>query len=159
MKEMGAANTDDESLNRQVHEQLASNPALQNVQITVKDGVVTLDGTVAKKEDKKEAKRLAKAIPGVKNVHEKLTVSESSSASMPPSAGMSGSASATPGNPGGAAGEASQSGIAANAGSSSNPSQNPSSSSTMPSSATPSASAQTPSSSSTLPSSTATPSS
>jgi osmotically-inducible protein OsmY len=52
-KDSSMANVDDESLHRQVHEQLASNPDLQNVQITVKNGAVTLDGTVAKKEDKK----------------------------------------------------------------------------------------------------------
>src|SRR5690349_20525863 len=72
-----SANTDDESLHCQIHEQLASNPDLQNVQITVKDGKVRLEGTVAKKDDKKEAKRLAKSVPGVKNVSEHLTVSVS----------------------------------------------------------------------------------
>ena len=108
-----SANTDDESLHRQVHEQLASNPDLQNVQITVKDGTVTLEGTVPKKDDKHEAKKLAKSVPGVKNVKEHLTVSAAASAST---SGMTGSASATAGNPGSAAGEASQSGIASNAG-------------------------------------------
>src|ERR1043165_5248726 len=45
-KNSSMANVDDESLHRQVHEQLASNPDLQNVQITVKNGVVNLDGSV-----------------------------------------------------------------------------------------------------------------
>ena len=87
-----AASADDESLHRQVHEQLATNPAFQNVQVTVKNSVVTLDGTVANKNDKKEAKRLAKAIPGVKNVHEHLKVDANMAASASTTGGVSGTA-------------------------------------------------------------------
>ena len=100
-KQSSMANVDDESLHRQVHEQLASNPDLQNVQITVKNGKVTLEGTVPKKEDKKEAERLAKAVPGVKGIKDKLSVNAS--------AGSSGSAS----NTGGVSGAATTTGSAA----------------------------------------------
>jgi len=94
------AATDDESLHRLVHEQLASNPDLQNVRITVSNGVVTLDGTVAKKADKKEAKNLAKNVPGVKKVKDNLTVSATAaSAATTGTANESGVASSASENP------------------------------------------------------------
>lgn len=87
---------DDDSLHRQVHEQLATNPDLQNVQISVRNGVVELNGTVPNKNDKKEAKRLTKAVPGVKQVKEKLSVSSSGGSSGASSSTMGG-VSTTPG--------------------------------------------------------------
>lgn len=94
-KSSSMANVDDESLHRQVHEQLASNPDLQNVQVRVKNGVVTLDGTVPKKEDRKEAKKLAKSVPGVKGVKEHLTVSASAGAAPSTTGGISGQTAGT----------------------------------------------------------------
>jgi osmotically-inducible protein OsmY len=99
-KQSSMANVDDESLHRQVHEQLASNPDLQNVQITVKNGKVTLEGSVPKQQDKKEAERLAKAVPGVKGVKDRLAVSASagSSGSASNTGGVSGAVAATTGS-------------------------------------------------------------
>jgi osmotically-inducible protein OsmY len=69
------ASVDDETLHRQVHEQLTSDPNFKNVTVDVKDGVVDLNGVVPSKEDRKRAKEMAKSIPGVKKVKEHLSVS------------------------------------------------------------------------------------
>ncbi len=64
--------------------------------------MVTLDGTVASKEDRKEAKKLAKSVAGVSAIKEKLTVSSSASApSSSAGAGQSqsGASSTTPNAP------------------------------------------------------------
>ena len=71
----GASTADDQTLHRQVHDQLSTNPDLQNVQIAVENGKVVLTGTVPNKNDKKEAKRIASSVPGVKKVKENITVS------------------------------------------------------------------------------------
>jgi osmotically-inducible protein OsmY len=92
-KSSSMANVDDETLHRQVHEQLASNPDLQNIQVSVKSGVVTLDGTVPNKADRKEAKKLAKSVPGVRSVKEHLTVNAASAAAPSSMGGVSGQAS------------------------------------------------------------------
>jgi len=94
-KSSSMANVDDETLHRQVHEQLASNPDLQNVQISVNKGIVTLEGTVPNKSDKKEARKLAKSVPGVRGVKEHLTVNPSAASAAAPSGmgGVSGQAS------------------------------------------------------------------
>jgi osmotically-inducible protein OsmY len=101
--------TDDDTLKRQVHEQLASNPDLANVQVDVKDGRVMLTGSVAKKDDRSQARDLAKAVPGVRSVKEHLSisaaVSTSASAATPspttgnamPQSGEAGAAAATSG--------------------------------------------------------------
>ena len=71
-----AANgVDDQKIHQQVHDQLSTNPDLQNVQIAVENGRVTLTGTVPNKNDKKEAKRITSSVPGVKKVKENLSVS------------------------------------------------------------------------------------
>src|SRR4051812_1712685 len=62
---------DDSTLQQQLHQQFASNPALQGVQISVNNGTATLSGSVASKDDKKEAKKLAKSVSGVKKVNDK----------------------------------------------------------------------------------------
>jgi osmotically-inducible protein OsmY len=71
---------DDQTLHRQVHEQFASDPAFRNIQVTVEEGKVRLEGTVASKDDKKRAKEMAKAITGVRKVSNKLKVDETMSA-------------------------------------------------------------------------------
>jgi osmotically-inducible protein OsmY len=68
------ATVDDQTLHTKVHEQLSTNPALSNVNVTVNNGVVTLDGSVATKQDRKEAKKIAESVPGVKKVKDKLKV-------------------------------------------------------------------------------------
>lgn len=72
------ATVDDQTLHTKVHEQLSTNPALSNVNVTVNDGVVTLEGSVATKLDRKEAKKIAESVPGVKKVKDKLKVETSS---------------------------------------------------------------------------------
>ena len=69
----GASTADDQTLHRQVHDQLSTNPDLQNVQIAVENGKVVLTGTVPNKNDKKEAKRIASSVPGVKKVKENIS--------------------------------------------------------------------------------------
>ena len=68
---------DDQTLEKQIHDQLAADPSLSGVQATVQNGVVHLEGTVASKADRKKAKELAKSVPGVTKVKEKITVSAS----------------------------------------------------------------------------------
>ncbi len=74
------AMVDDATLNTQIKEQLAGDPAMKNVQVTVNNGVVNLEGAVASKADKKRAKQMAAAIPGVRKVHDKLTVNANATA-------------------------------------------------------------------------------
>jgi osmotically-inducible protein OsmY len=81
---------DDQALHTKVHEQLATNPALSNVNVTVNNGVVTLEGSVATKDDRKEAEKAAMAVPGVKKVKDKLKVG-APSGTTPPSSNFSSS--------------------------------------------------------------------
>ncbi len=116
------ATVDDQTLTTKIQQQLATNPALSNVNVTVNNGVATLEGKVSSKQDRKEAKKLANAVPGVKSVKDKLTVEASStSTTNPPSPQAS-----TPPNTSGS--------ISGNAqtGSSSSTSTTPPSSSTSP---------------------------
>lgn len=78
---------DDQALQSKVHDQLGSNPAFSNVNATVKDGVATLEGKVASKQDRIEAKKTVQSVPGVKSVKDKLMVEASNKgdSSMPPS--------------------------------------------------------------------------
>ncbi len=89
-----ATKVDDETLHRQVHEQLASNPNLQNLRVTVNNGVVTLEGSVPSKDDKKEAKKLAKSVAGVRKVRDNIEVSSTAAASAGSTGGVSGAATA-----------------------------------------------------------------
>jgi osmotically-inducible protein OsmY len=82
-----AAATDDDTLKRQVKEQLSSNPDLANVQVEVAKGKVTLTGSVPKKEDRSQAKDLARAVPGVKSVSEHLSIAAASSSTASSAAG------------------------------------------------------------------------
>ncbi|MGE5724871.1 MAG: BON domain-containing protein [Acidobacteriota bacterium] len=65
---------DNDALAQQVQQKLSTEPALKNVQVEAKKGVVMLSGTVASKADRKHAEELAKSVPGVKKVHAKLKV-------------------------------------------------------------------------------------
>jgi osmotically-inducible protein OsmY len=96
-KQTPTAKVDDDTLMRQVHEQLATKNELNDVKIGVKDGVVTLEGSVPQKQDRKEAKQLAESVPGVRKVKEKLSVrSEGSSAGAGAVGGVSGTGSTNP---------------------------------------------------------------
>ncbi len=81
-----AAGTDDAALQTQIQHQLAGQN-LSTVSVEVQHGVVKLTGSVPTKEDRKRAKELAKNVPGVKKVSEKLSVNpnatSASSASAP----------------------------------------------------------------------------
>jgi len=65
---------DDSALTQKVQDQLASNPSMKNVQATVSNGVVNLDGSVANKADKKEVKKMVQSIPGVRGVKDHLQI-------------------------------------------------------------------------------------
>jgi len=68
----------DQDLQARVQQQLATNPALSSVNVTVKGrGVVVLDGSVATKNDKRKAKKLAESISGVRKVKNHLKVEKS----------------------------------------------------------------------------------
>lgn len=71
---------DNDALAQQVQQKLSTEPALKNVQVEAKKGVVTLSGTVASKADRKHAEELAKSVPGVKKVHAKLKVNPNAAA-------------------------------------------------------------------------------
>jgi osmotically-inducible protein OsmY len=86
---------DDSTLERQVHEQLATRAEFSNVQVRVKDGVVHLEGSVPRKEDRKEVKNLAESIPGVRGVKEKLTINANAGASASNSTGAAAPGSST----------------------------------------------------------------
>lgn len=88
-----SAKVDDQTLERQVHEQLSSNPAFRNIQVSVNKGVVDLEGSVPNKDDKKEVIELARAVQGVRKVKEHLNISASGAmAGAGTAAGVSGSA-------------------------------------------------------------------
>lgn len=82
-----AGSSSDAALQKQLQQQFAS-ANLSSVAIAVNKGVVTLTGTVATKEDRKRAKDLAKSVPGVQRVDDKLEI-------KPPSANAGGLAHAT----------------------------------------------------------------
>jgi osmotically-inducible protein OsmY len=72
-----SAQVDDPSLHRQVSEQLANNASLRDVKVRIDNGVVYLEGSVPKGEDRQSAKDVAQSVPGVKSVVDNLTVSPS----------------------------------------------------------------------------------
>lgn len=123
---------DDQTLQRQIHEQLATNPDLQGVQVSVDQGKVNLTGTVPSKKAKNDAKKLAKAVPGVKKIKEDLTVASTGQAG---SAANVGSATGSSGTTTGVSGESpSQGSMSEQPPASANPNNTPSASpSTTPS--------------------------
>jgi hyperosmotically inducible protein len=73
-----AARVDDQTLQSKIHDQLATNPSLVGITVAVRNGVATLAGKVASKQDRKDAINIAAAVPGVKSVKDKLSVETSS---------------------------------------------------------------------------------
>jgi osmotically-inducible protein OsmY len=63
-----------------------------NIEVTVKDGEVTLSGYVSDREDKRRAESLAERIPGVRDVQNSLRVQRAEAASQSASPGGSGKA-------------------------------------------------------------------
>jgi osmotically-inducible protein OsmY len=68
-------NPADISLEKQVTALFAHKAEFQNVKISVSDAVVTLDGSVPTKIERRQAKALARSVNGVKKVQERLTLS------------------------------------------------------------------------------------
>ena len=68
----------DDSLYDQVRRRLASDPLVKGggLQVDVKDGVVTLRGTVDAENQKNKATKLTKKIKGVKSVDNQIQVKE-----------------------------------------------------------------------------------
>lgn len=91
------AKVDDGTLQREVHEQLATRGELANVHTTVKDGVVHLEGSVPRKENRKEARKLAESVPGVRGVKEKLTISSKAGAAATSTTGAENASAGAPG--------------------------------------------------------------
>ncbi len=83
---------DDSTLTQQIQQQLSSDVALKNVQVSVNKGVVNLGGTVASKEEKRRAKQMVAGIAGVRKVHDHLKVN--ASATVTPGSNEPASASA-----------------------------------------------------------------
>lgn len=71
-----AAQSSDDKIHDQVLMKLAGDPDVKgnNFDVDVKDGVVTLKGTVSKEKFRQKAERLTKKIKGVKDVVDQLTV-------------------------------------------------------------------------------------
>ncbi len=70
------AATDDATILATLKAKFANAPSMKDapVDITVKDGVVTLTGKVTNGRQKGTATRMSKAVPGVKSVENKLEV-------------------------------------------------------------------------------------
>lgn len=71
-----AAQSTDDKIHDQVMMKLAGDPDVKgnNFEVEVKDGVVTLRGTVSKEKFRQKADRLTKKVKGVKSVVDELTV-------------------------------------------------------------------------------------
>ena len=92
-----ATSTDDARLQADLQQQFAARN-FTNVGVAVKDKVVTLTGSVPSKEDRKRAKELAKAAPGVKRVSEKLSINASAATAAPVTASPINTAGSIAGN-------------------------------------------------------------
>ena len=68
----------DDSIRDQVMVHLASDPVVKggNIEVAVKDGVVTLSGAVDSDQAHHKAEKLAKHVKGVKSVVNQLTIKE-----------------------------------------------------------------------------------
>ena len=96
-----ATQVDDQTLNLKLHQQFDTNPALKNVEIKVFNGTVDLAGTVPSKDDRRRAKEMARAVPGVRSVREKISVATGSggnSSKIPDHTAMSEAAHNTAGS-------------------------------------------------------------
>lgn len=70
-----SASPADQALARQVVAQFAHKAEFQNVTVNVTDGVVTLEGSVPTKVERRQAKALARGVNGVRKVQEHLSLS------------------------------------------------------------------------------------
>ena len=76
-----SAQVSDDTLVQEVKQKLSTDANLSNINVEAKNGVVILSGTVSSKDARKQAKELAKTVPGVRKVKEKISVSSTSSSS------------------------------------------------------------------------------
>jgi len=74
------SNSDDD-LKQAVNQKFGTDAALRYILVEVQKGNVTLSGTVPSKADKKRAVQLAKLVPGVRKVHDSLSVDANASSS------------------------------------------------------------------------------
>jgi hypothetical protein len=67
----------DDRIYEEVCELLMGNPMVdaRDIEVSVKEGVVTLDGAVTSRQSKRLSEDLAAAIPGVNDVQNRLTIS------------------------------------------------------------------------------------
>jgi len=67
----------DERIREDVCDALTEDPMLDasNMEVTVKDGEVTLSGTVRSRQDKRRAEDIVECISGVRDIHNSLRVS------------------------------------------------------------------------------------
>src|SRR5215469_1158493 len=71
----------DDDLKQAVNQKFGTDAALRYILVEVQKGNVTLSGTVPSKADKKRAVQLAKLVPGVRKVHDSLSVDANASSS------------------------------------------------------------------------------
>jgi osmotically-inducible protein OsmY len=66
----------DDRINEEVCQLLTESPAIDagDIEVTVKDGTLTLSGTVADLEDKRLSEELVRQTPGVRNIQNQLRV-------------------------------------------------------------------------------------
>lgn len=74
------ASVDDATLRRQVREELIRFGELANVHATVRDGVVYLRGSVPTQASRREARKAAESVQGVREVKDELTINPHSGA-------------------------------------------------------------------------------
>lgn len=74
------SNSDDD-LKQAVNQKFGTDAALRYILVEVQKGNVTLSGTVPSKADRKRAVQLAKLVPGVRKVHDSLSVDANASSS------------------------------------------------------------------------------
>lgn len=123
------AKVDADALKTKVKDQLGTDPAFANIEVSAKDnGEVKLKGKVASDEDRKRAVQAAEAIPGVTKVKDKLKVEASSASAASPSSTSASAGATTPS----ASGETASSGSASTTSGASSDQSSSASGSSMP---------------------------
>ena len=74
----------DESIQTKIKNSISGSSALRDVEVTVKDGVVTLGGHAAKFSDADTAMALVSGLPGVKEVHNNVATGPAAATKEPP---------------------------------------------------------------------------
>jgi Flp pilus assembly protein TadD len=74
----------DESIQTKIKNSISGSSALRDVEVTVKDGVVTLGGHAARFSDADTAMALVSGLPGVKEVHNNVATGPAAATKEPP---------------------------------------------------------------------------